>query len=147
MFFLCVLYRTVFPTHLLHLKYTLGHSLDPSTLSPLISDICGHFVFFYCVHSTEQSFEPFFFKFTPNVHWTNTQTPINFHHPLVKFVASRGPNSFFFLCPLYRAEFSTHLFQIHTKYLFDQDLDYNSFSLPICDFCGHQGINFIFRSA
>ena len=43
----------------IHTNWSLNHGLDPSTFSPPISDICGHwgaiFVSF-CVHSTKQTF-------------------------------------------------------------------------------------------
>ena len=62
------------------------------------SDICGHqrvnFIF-YCVHTTEQSFQLIFSKFTPNVLWAKVWTPIYCPLRLVTFVATRGPTSFF----------------------------------------------------
>ena len=54
----------------------------------------GQLFCFYCVHSTEQNFQPIF-KFTPNVHDTLIQTQIHFHHQLVTFVATRGAVLFF----------------------------------------------------
>ena len=45
----------------------------------------------------------------------HTDTPVHFHHSLVTFVATGGQLCFL-LCALYRAEFSTNLLQIHTKY-------------------------------
>ena len=70
--------------------------------------------------------------------WTRSWTPVHFHHSLVIVVATRGPTLYFFF-PLYRAEFSTNLLQIHTKYSLDQDLVSISFSSLISDFCDHQG--------
>ena len=49
-FLLCAHYRAEFSTDLqIHTKYLLGHSLVPSTMSPLISDICrGPTLFLLC---------------------------------------------------------------------------------------------------
>ena len=85
LFFLCVLYTLQFSINLfqIHTKCSLGHGLDPSTLSLPTSDICGHLganFTFYCVHSKEQNFQPIFFKFTPNVHWAMLQPPVHCLH-------------------------------------------------------------------
>ena len=54
-----------------------------------------------------------------------------------------GGQNHFFLCAVYRAEFSTHLLQIHAKYLLDRDQDSNLILSRISDICGHQGVNFV----
>ena len=42
---------------------------------------------------TTLRFQPIFFKFAPHINWTMFQTPVNFRHPLVTFMAASGPNA------------------------------------------------------
>ena len=50
----------------------------------------------------------------------------------------------FFLCVLYRAEFSKDHLQIHTKSSLDHSQDSSKFSSSFNDICGHQGAKYIF---
>ena len=54
----------------------------------------GTRVFCYYMHSMDQSFQLIFFNFTPNIHWAIVWTPVYYLHPLVTFVATRGPTLF-----------------------------------------------------
>ena len=69
------------------------------------------------------------------------QTSVYFCH---QFLSPIGYIWGHYLCVLYRAEFSTHLFQIHTKYSLDPAPDPSIFLSPISDICGHQGAKFVF---
>ena len=91
---------------------------------------------------TTLSFQPFFSKFAPIIHWTMLQTPVHFCHHLVTFVATRGPTSFFLYVP-YNTLFSTDLFQIRTKSSLDSVPDSSIFLSPINDICGHEGAYFV----
>ena len=90
------------PTVLIQSFSNLGHmSLAPrSRRQSILGALRFHLwplggqMRFSCGHSRDLSFQPIFFIFAPNMHWTKIQTPIDFRHPAVPFVATRGPNSF-----------------------------------------------------
>ena len=64
----------------------------------------GGQVFFSYMCPITLRFQLIFSKFAPNIHWTKIYTLSHFHHPLVTFVATRGPTSIF---TVYRADFAT----------------------------------------
>ena len=49
---------------------------------------------FSCGHSRDLSFQAIFFIWTPKMCWTKIQMQIDFWHPVLPFVATRGPNPF-----------------------------------------------------
>ena len=76
---------------------------DLSVFSSPFSYIWGHQgakCGFSCMCPTTLSFQLIFCKLAPNVYWTMFQISVYFHHHLVTFVATRGPNMFFRVCAL-----------------------------------------------
>ena len=76
-----------------------------------------------------QSLQQVFFIFTPNIHWTQIQTPIHFCHSLLTFVATRGPTSFSFAFS--QPFICNGSFQIHAVHSLDQSVDAIQF-LALC---------------
>ena len=97
-FLACILHPAVF----IRSFSNLGHiflaprSRCQSILGALLFHLwpLGGQMHFSCGHSRNLSFQLISFIFTPNMHWTKVQTPIDFWHPVVPFVATRGPNLF-----------------------------------------------------
>ena len=90
----CTVQGGVFTDFLqIHTKYSLDQDL--TSIHCDINGYQGANFSFYCVNSTDQKFQPIFFKFIPKIHWTKIQTPIHFCHPLVTFVATSRSTQFF----------------------------------------------------
>ena len=70
------------------------------------------------------------------------QSPIDFGHSAIPFMANRGPKGVF-LCVLWRLEFSTDFLHIHTQHALNQGLDANQFLAPCGFICGHQRAEFV----
>ena len=103
---------------------------------------------FSCMYPTTLHFQSIFFKFALQINWTLFQTPVNFYHLLVTFVAIRGPNCIFScMCP------PTLSFQ-PTVSKFAAIIHWTTLQTPVhfCHHlwplggqmhCGHWGTNFV----
>ena len=117
----CMCHTTLSSTDLFQIRtnYLLDHAPDPSTFLSPFSYICGHQwtkCIFSCICTTTLHLQLIFSKFEKHIYWTMFQTPVYFHHYLVIFVTTRGPNAFFMYVP-YNPQFSTALFPIHNTFL------------------------------
>ena len=89
--FLCVHCSSGFSSNHFQIQIIcpLYQSLDTSWFWAHCNSICDHYSA-KCVFLYRAELSMDLFQITPNIHYTMIKTPINFHQPLVTFVATRA---------------------------------------------------------